>query len=153
MLNFYLLKSLSSFIPVTIAGKEYRAEAPKNKNVEEKVVIAVLSSLTPKDMDHLANLRDVKFKEIKPNFQPESSSVEMITLDDDEESVNQVSSTTEINENSVQENKNNNVETVEKESTACNDYDGFGEYVSRYYFLNYANNFFQILTSILFEGS
>ena len=107
---------------VNIAGKDYRGEAPKMNQVEEKVVIAVLSSFTAKDMDHLANLREAKLAEIKPAEPQNSSGVEIITLDDDEESVNiaEVSSTTQ-NENMV-----HNYDVSDANS------DGFGDYVSRY---------------------
>ncbi len=91
--------------------------------VEEKIVIAVLSSFTAKDMDHLANLREAKLAEIKQAEPQNSSGVEIITLDDDEESVNNagVSSTTP-NENMV-----HNYDVSDANS------DGFGDYVSRYF--------------------
>lgn len=109
------------FIIVNIAGKEYRGEAPKMNQVEEKIIIAVLSSFSAKDMDHVANLREAKLTETKP-AEVHSTGVEMITIDDDEETVNneEVSSTT-LTENLV-----HNYDESDANS------DGFGDYVSRY---------------------
>ena len=97
---------------MNIAGQEYSQGSEKKKKAHEEVLCDVLSSFTAEDMDHLANLRADKLKEAKQealfSLQSGSSTVEIITIDDDEESVNEeeVSSNKTPNEKLAEENNN-----------------------------------------------
>ena len=96
---------------MNIAGQEYSQGSEKKKRAHEEVLCDVLSSFTAEDMDHLAKLRADKLQEAKRealySLQSGSSAVETITIDDDEESVNEeeVSSKTP-NEKLAEENNN-----------------------------------------------
>lgn len=88
----------------------------KKKQAQEEAIRAVLSSFTVEDMNHLTKLRKAKLRQAKRetfallhSLKSGSSSVEIITLDDDDEEwVNQgeVSSTTP-DEKLVYDNNNN----------------------------------------------